>query len=147
MVAELLLGNPIFPGASAVDQLVEIIKVLGSPTKDELMAMNPNYKEFKFPQIRPQPFERIFTTQTSREAIDVASQMLYYVPTRRCKAIEVCGHPFFDTVREPATRLPDGSPVPLELFRLTEEELALAPEMAAKLVPPHVVASIAGTAP
>lgn len=34
VIAELLLGQPIFPGESGVDQLVEIIKVLGTPTKE-----------------------------------------------------------------------------------------------------------------
>ncbi len=47
-----ILGVPIFPGESGVDQLVEIIKVLGTPTKEELLAMNPNYTEFKFPQVK-----------------------------------------------------------------------------------------------
>jgi len=37
--AELMLGQPLFPGESSVDQLVEIIKVLGTPTKEELKAM------------------------------------------------------------------------------------------------------------
>lgn len=52
VVAELLLGSPLFPGESGVDQLVEIIKVLGTPTREEIHAMNPNYTEFKFPQVR-----------------------------------------------------------------------------------------------
>jgi serine/threonine protein kinase len=30
-IAELMLGQPIFPGESGVDQLVEIIKILGTP--------------------------------------------------------------------------------------------------------------------
>ena len=34
VVAELLVGQPLFPGESGVDQLVEIIKVLGTPTKE-----------------------------------------------------------------------------------------------------------------
>lgn len=34
VIAELLMGQPIFPGESGVDQLVEIIKVLGTPTKE-----------------------------------------------------------------------------------------------------------------
>jgi glycogen synthase kinase 3 beta len=34
VMAELLLGQPLFPGESGVDQLVEIIKVLGTPTRD-----------------------------------------------------------------------------------------------------------------
>ena len=52
VLAEMLLGQPLFPGESGVDQLVEIIKVLGTPTKEEIHAMNPNYTEFKFPQAR-----------------------------------------------------------------------------------------------
>jgi serine/threonine protein kinase len=35
VAAELLLGHPLFPGDSGVDQLVEIIKVLGTPTRCE----------------------------------------------------------------------------------------------------------------
>lgn len=44
VVAETILGEPIFPGKSAVDQLVEIIKVIGTPTNNDIIAMNPDYK-------------------------------------------------------------------------------------------------------
>ena len=50
--AELLLGAPLFPGDSGVDQLVEIIKVLGTPSRDDIREMNASYTEFKFPQIK-----------------------------------------------------------------------------------------------
>lgn len=52
MLAELLLGQPMFPGESAIDQLVEIIKVLGTPTKEQIQQMNPNYKEQYFPCVK-----------------------------------------------------------------------------------------------
>ena len=58
-MAELLLGQPLFPGESSVDQLVEIIKVLGTPTKQELYAMNKNYTEFKFPQVKQYPWTKV----------------------------------------------------------------------------------------
>jgi len=32
VLAEMILLEPLFPGESAVDQLVEIIKILGTPT-------------------------------------------------------------------------------------------------------------------
>lgn len=77
VTAELILGQPIFPGESGVDQLVEIIKVLGTPTRDELMAMNPNYTEFKFPQIKPHPWHkvilRLLATGSSIVALDILS--------------------------------------------------------------------------
>lgn len=57
--AELLLGQPIFPGDSGVDQLVEIIKVLGTPSREQIQQMNPNYTEFKFPQIKAHPWTKV----------------------------------------------------------------------------------------
>lgn len=36
VVAEMVLGEPLFPGESAVDQLVEIIKILGTPSLQQI---------------------------------------------------------------------------------------------------------------
>lgn len=60
VMAELMLCQPLFPGESGIDQLVEIIKVLGTPTKEQLLAMNPNYTEHRFPQIKPHPFSKVW---------------------------------------------------------------------------------------
>ena len=57
-MAELMLGQPLFPGESGIDQLVEIIKVLGTPSREQIKTMNPNYMEHKFPQIKPHPFHK-----------------------------------------------------------------------------------------
>jgi glycogen synthase kinase 3 beta len=58
-MAELMLGQPLFPGESGIDQLVEIIKVLGTPTREQIKTMNPNYMEHKFPQIKAHPFPKV----------------------------------------------------------------------------------------
>ncbi|OWM72967.1 hypothetical protein CDL15_Pgr001081 [Punica granatum] len=50
---------PLFPGESAVDQLVEIIKVLGTPTREEIRCMNPEYTDFQFPQIKAHPWHKL----------------------------------------------------------------------------------------
>jgi len=55
----MLLGQPIFPGDSGVDQLVEIIKVLGTPSREQIREMNQNYQEFKFPQIKAHPWPKV----------------------------------------------------------------------------------------
>lgn len=60
VMAELMLGQPLFPGESGIDQLVEIIKVLGTPTREQIRTMNPNYMEHKFPQIKPHPFNKVW---------------------------------------------------------------------------------------
>ena len=62
-MAELMLGQPLFPGESGVDQLVEIIKILGTPTREQIKSMNPNYTEYKFPQIKAAPWSKVLSPQ------------------------------------------------------------------------------------
>jgi glycogen synthase kinase 3 beta len=106
VMAELMLGQPLFPGESGIDQLVEIIKVLGTPTRDQIRTMNPNYMEHKFPQIKPHPFNKVFR-KASNDAIELISALLEYTPTQRLSAIDAMCQPFFDELRDPNTRLPD----------------------------------------
>ena len=130
-MAELMLGQPLFPGESGIDQLVEIIKVLGTPTREQIRTMNPNYMEHKFPQIKPHPFTKVenqtFPRMTSLsflanqslltflqvfrkaspDAIDLISLLLEYTPTQRLSAIDAMVHPFFDELRTPECRFPD----------------------------------------
>lgn len=65
VMAELMLGQPLFPGESGIDQLVEIIKVLGTPSREQIKTMNPNYMEHKFPQIKPHPFSKVHLVYNS----------------------------------------------------------------------------------
>jgi len=136
VTAELILGQPIFPGESGVDQLVEIIKVLGTPTREELMAMNPNYTEFKFPQIKPHPWHKVFRSRTSQEAIDFISRLLVYDPKTRPSGLQCCTHALFDDLRDPNTRISNSKPLPDCLMYFSKEELAIMdPELKTKLIP------------
>ncbi|TKY65531.1 Shaggy-related protein kinase theta [Spatholobus suberectus] len=137
VLAELLLGHPMFPGESGVDQLVEIIKILGTPTREEIKCMNPNYTEFKFPQIKAHPWHKVFHKKMPPEAVDLVARMLQYSPNLRCTALEACAHPFFDDLRDPNARLPNGRALP-PLFDFTAQELAGAPdELRRRLIPEH----------
>ncbi|KAI9049555.1 hypothetical protein LZ554_006582 [Drepanopeziza brunnea f. sp. 'monogermtubi'] len=148
VMAELMLGQPLFPGESGIDQLVEIIKVLGTPTRDQIRTMNPNYMEHKFPQIKPHPFNKVFRKAESN-AIELISRLLEYTPTERLSAIDAMIHPFFDELRDPSTRFPDSrhpnGPVKdlPTLFDFSRHELSIAPQLNSRLVPQHVRASLA----
>ncbi|OQE93048.1 hypothetical protein PENNAL_c0006G00436 [Penicillium nalgiovense] len=142
VMAELMLGQPLFPGESGIDQLVEIIKVLGTPTREQIRTMNPNYMEHKFPQIKPHPFNKVFR-KAPPEAIDLISALLEYTPTQRLSAIEAMCHPFFDELRDPNTRLPDSrhhnnpsKDLPA-LFDFSRHELSIAPNLNAQMIPSH----------
>ncbi|KAM7497984.1 hypothetical protein LguiA_022398 [Lonicera macranthoides] len=137
VLAELLLGQPLFPGENAVDQLVEIIKVLGTPTREEIRCMNPNYTDFRFPQIKAHPWHKVFHKRMPPEAIDLASRLLQYSPSLRCTALEACTHSFFDELRDPNAHLPNGRPLP-PLFNFKQELTGASPELINRLIPEHV---------
>jgi glycogen synthase kinase 3 beta len=136
VMAELMLGQPLFPGESGIDQLVEIIKVLGTPTREQIKTMNPNYMEHKFPQIKPHPFQKVFRPRTPPDAIDLVSRLLEYTPSGRLTAIEAMCHPFFDELRLPDTTLTTGKPLP-SLFNFEATELSIRPDLIPRLFPPH----------
>uniref|UniRef100_A0A8C2GGH0 [tau protein] kinase n=1 Tax=Cyprinus carpio TaxID=7962 RepID=A0A8C2GGH0_CYPCA len=136
VLAELLLGQPIFPGDSGVDQLVEIIKILGTPTREQIREMNPNYTEFKFPQIKAHPWTKVFKPRTPPEAIALCSRLLEYTPVTRLSPLQACAHAFFDELRQPGTRLPSGRELP-PLFNFTSTELMIQPQLNPSLIPPH----------
>lgn len=94
VMAELLMGRPIFPGQSGLDQIVEIIKVLGTPNKSQLAAMSPG-AEFSFPAVALQPWEKVLEGTGSPEAIDLLKALLQYDPMSRLRAEQAEKHTFF----------------------------------------------------
>lgn len=134
VLAELLLGQPIFPGDSGVDQMVEIIKVLGTPTREQIKEMNPNYTEFKFPQIKSHPWPKVFRARTPTEAVQLVASLLDYSPGLRSTPLQACAHPFFNELRDGTRMLPNGRDFP-PLFNFTQQELSIDPCLNATLMP------------
>mmetsp|Transcript_43033 Transcript_43033/g.88562 ORF Transcript_43033/g.88562 Transcript_43033/m.88562 type:complete len:360 (-) Transcript_43033:12-1091(-) len=94
--AELILGQPLFTGKDGIDQLVQIVKVLGTPSTQQLRAMNPNYPEYEFtPSISPHPWEKVLRGWAPVHACDLVSLMLTYDPAARAPPLHVLLHPFF----------------------------------------------------
>ena len=44
--------------------------------------MNPDYKEYKFPNIKPLPWEKVFR-KSPKEAVEFVAKLLVYDPTIR----------------------------------------------------------------
>lgn len=66
MQSKVNCGRPIFPGVNGVDQLVEIIKVLGTPSPADMTAVDPRYASFRtlnLPIRQPRPLSDIMPPQ------------------------------------------------------------------------------------
>ena len=109
--------------------------MLGTPTLDEIQSMNQNYTEYKFPQVKPHPWSKVFRPRTPPEAIDLVSKFLRYAPDLRLKPLEGCTMPLFDELRDPNLRLPNNLPPPPLFDFRPQETFELPPSHKSKLVP------------
>ncbi|CRG95349.1 glycogen synthase kinase 3, putative [Plasmodium gallinaceum] len=139
IIAEMILGFPLFSGQSSVDQLVRIIQVLGTPTEEQMKEMNPNYADVKFPDVKPKDLKKIFPKSTSEDAINLVSRFLKYEPLKRLSSIEALSDPFFDELRDPSIKLPKYIDKLPELFNFCEEEIkVMSDECRKKVLPKHL---------
>ncbi len=136
VIAELVLQQPIFAGDSSLEQIVEIIKVLGTPNKSQIISMNPEYTEYKFPIIKPESWDKVFKGRgMPKEFMDLIDKMLMFAPEKRTKPLYLLGHPFFDELRDKNTKLENGKNLP-DLFNFNKTELKIdAKFIKEKLVP------------
>lgn len=84
--------------------------------------MNPEYKEYKFPQIKPMAWEKVYRSKTPKDAINFVASLLVYDPVRRPRPLAALVDSYFDELRDPNTRLPNGMPLP-NLFNFTQGNL------------------------
>merc|ERR1719253_492602 len=118
VLAEMIRGRPLFPGENGVDQLVEIVKVLGAPSKTQVLAMNPQYFNFSFPNIAACSWGAVFRRDVSQDLAELLGGFLQYDPEARIHPLEACAHPCFDELRQEHARV-EGLPLPRDLFNLT----------------------------
>ena len=121
VIGELILKRPVFPGDTGVDQIVEIMKILGTPSREVVKQMNPLFDAYSFPAIKSTPLHKIFPADTPRDAIDLLKQLLVYEPERRPAPLAALAHPFFDELRREDLKLPGGIETP-DMFNFSLEE-------------------------
>lgn len=121
VLAEMLLGGPFFPGMNSAQQMMEIARTMGTPSRDELIAMsNPAshaskgqesskqeefFNHMKMPSVVFQGLDKVFPS-ANLGTISLLERLLKYSPKQRLKAIDACAHYNFDELRNPRTVLP-----------------------------------------
>jgi len=97
LIAELLTGDPLFPGDSDLDQLHQIIKCLGNlkPRYKEIFLKNPGFAGTRFPEVgRVEPFEKKFK-RVSVMLMDILKKCLSLDADVRPTCAELLKHDFF----------------------------------------------------
>uniref|UniRef100_A0A8C2A1B6 mitogen-activated protein kinase n=1 Tax=Cyprinus carpio TaxID=7962 RepID=A0A8C2A1B6_CYPCA len=103
IMAEMLLGKPLFKGNDHLDQLREIMKITGTPSPDFIMKLQSqdakNYIR-GLPKVPKKDLNTIFF-KASSEAVSALERMLVLDPEKRVSAAEALELPLFTEFREP----------------------------------------------
>ena len=124
VIAEMFLGEPIFPGISSKDQLLKIMQLMGTPTPNEVQDMCRKSKA-KLPEIKGIGLAKKFKTGTNPLVLDLLSKILCYSPSKRLKPLQALMHPYFDDLRAQKLTI-NGKPI-TDLFNFTKEEIDTDP--------------------
>ncbi|GER49004.1 protein kinase-like protein [Striga asiatica] len=141
IMAELLLGKPLFEGNTEIDQLAKIYSVLGTPDNriwpgfSELPGNGPNKVRFIVGRRQNNSLRQLFPKMSfigsptlSDAGLDLLKGLLTYDPKRRMKAGEALAHRWFREVPLPKDKdfMPTFPPKHcLKVFRTNEKELVM----------------------
>ncbi|VEL15939.1 unnamed protein product [Protopolystoma xenopodis] len=100
VLAEMLRQQSLFMGSDSVDQLVKVIRVLGTPSAEDIASMNPMYESYNFPDVQACPVKLFFPRHTPADLLNLMCQMLVYNPTLRMSPRAGLAHACFDELRQ-----------------------------------------------
>ncbi|KAK2962440.1 putative Glycogen synthase kinase-3 beta [Blattamonas nauphoetae] len=110
IIAELLLGRPLFPGESNDDQMKKIVQIMGIPTKEEMRDMKAEYR-CPFSNVTPVTLKQALPPNLDPLCLDLLEKLLTYSPKGRLTAFKALNHPFFDCLTDvipPETQAEEG---------------------------------------
>ncbi|KAM9013726.1 mitogen-activated protein kinase 15 isoform 4-T5 [Ara ararauna] len=105
ILGELLLGKPLFPGTSTVNQIEQILRVIPAPSPEDILAVQSDYRASVISCISSRQritFEEILPSSTPLPALDLLKKLLVFNPDKRLTAEEALQHPYVKRFHCPA---------------------------------------------
>lgn len=96
ILAELLLGKPVFPGTSTLNQLDRVMEVTGRPSQEDVESINSPLAQTmleSLPPTKPKKLRDMFPT-ASEDALDLLKSLLQFNPNKRLTAEQALQHPY-----------------------------------------------------
>ncbi|OAD76119.1 hypothetical protein PHYBLDRAFT_16163 [Phycomyces blakesleeanus NRRL 1555(-)] len=100
--AEMLGGKPLFKGRDYVDQLNQILGILGTPDEETLRRVGSDRAQVyirSLPRMPRIPFQNLYP-RANALAIDLLNKLLEFDPSRRITVEEALAHPYLSAYHD-----------------------------------------------
>jgi mitogen-activated protein kinase 15 len=152
ITGEMILGKPIFPGTSTMNQLERILALIGKPSPADIAAIQSPYATTMLDnmgKIVPKTFEEMFP-RASPEGVDLMRKLLTFNPKKRLSAQEALNHPYVAMFHNPAEEPSCSAPISIPLsddtrYTVNEYRNFLYEDIAMRKRKERVVAERPGT--
>ncbi|XP_072765808.1 extracellular signal-regulated kinase 2 isoform X2 [Anoplolepis gracilipes] len=96
ILGEMLLGKPLFPGSSTINQVERIMATLPPPTDEDLISVSAGYGTNLLDKTPNGPRRSLkdLLPEVSEKALDLISNLIVFNPTQRLTAIKALEHPY-----------------------------------------------------
>ncbi|XP_068953188.1 mitogen-activated protein kinase 15 [Petaurus breviceps papuanus] len=105
ILGEMLLGRPLFPGTSTLNQLELILAAIPAPNKEDFLAIGSEYSASVLHRMGPRQLLTLdsrLPPTTPPEALDMLQRLLVFDPEKRLTADEALRHPYVRRFHCPA---------------------------------------------
>ncbi|XP_072458676.1 mitogen-activated protein kinase 15 isoform X2 [Notamacropus eugenii] len=97
ILGEMLLGRPLFPGTSTLNQLELILAAIPAPNKEDFLAIGSDYSASVLQRMGSRQLLTLdsrLPPSTPPEALDLLQRLLVFDPEKRLTADEALRHPY-----------------------------------------------------
>ncbi|TRZ01702.1 hypothetical protein DNTS_003588 [Danionella cerebrum] len=105
ILGEMLLGKPLFPGTSTINQIERIMSVIPHPSTEDVHAIRSEYGASVIQRmlLRPQaPLDQILPASVPPDALDLLNRLLLFNPDKRLSAEAALRHPYVSRFHNPS---------------------------------------------
>uniref|UniRef100_A0A8C3E716 Mitogen-activated protein kinase 15 n=1 Tax=Corvus moneduloides TaxID=1196302 RepID=A0A8C3E716_CORMO len=102
ILGEMLLGKPLFPGTSTMNQIEQILRVIPAPSPEDILALQSDSYHCFLTSRQRVAFEEIFPSSTPLPALDLLKKLLVFNPDKRLTAEEALRHPYVNRFHCPS---------------------------------------------
>ncbi|XP_039593110.1 mitogen-activated protein kinase 15 isoform X1 [Polypterus senegalus] len=97
ILGEMLLGKPLFPGTSTINQIEKIMSVIPPPSHEDIASIKSEYGASVIQRMMARPrvlLEEMLPPSIPSDALDLLNKLLVFNPDKRLTAEEALGHPY-----------------------------------------------------